>query len=110
MAPITTCAVVCQAIHKPISLVAKTDARAAMHMAELNTDHSHYRIVTENCNRTLKLWGSVRGRSDARMHHDPTYGHGSASFEREVRVVWSLENMRRLGKFSGAAPALIQIY
>ena len=69
-------------------------------MIHVNGEHSHYRIVTENVNRTIKLWGSIRGRSDARMHFDNEFGHGSESFKRHVRVVWSLENMRSCGFFS----------
>ena len=81
-------------------------------MSFLCKDHSHYRIVTENANRTMKLWGVVRGCSDARMHSDKVHGHGTASFSREVRVVWSLHNMQVSGFFddTNETGALVKIW
>ncbi len=93
-----------------IAHVAATDSKLAAQMKYLCSDHSHYRIVTEKANRKMKLWGVVRGRSDCRMHCDRLHGHGTDSFAREVRVVWSLENMRATGFFDDTTPPLISYW
>ncbi len=93
-----------------IALMTSTSPTIARQMGEVCTDHSHYRITSENKNRNVKLWGAVRGRSDARMHSDREFGHGTDSFKREVRVVWSLENMRNLGFFSDEAEPLLTFW
>jgi len=69
-----------------IAYVAQRNANLGKLMREFCTDHSHYRISVENMNRVLKMWGCIRGRSDARMHSDKTHGHGTASFAKYVRV------------------------
>ncbi len=76
-----------------IAHVAATDSKLAAQMKYLCSDHSHYRIVTENTKRKMKLWGVV---SDCRMHCDRLHGH---RLPREVRVFWSLENMRATSFF-----------
>jgi hypothetical protein len=53
-----------------IAYVSAQDKQKGLSIRELCTEHSHYRIGVENINRTLKLWGALRGRSDARMHSD----------------------------------------
>jgi hypothetical protein len=83
-----------------ISHIHTKNPQAANQMKNFNLAHSHYRIKTENTNRELKLWATVRGRSDARMHSDKQFGHGTASLERQLRVIWSLENMKKVGFFS----------
>ena len=93
-----------------IAHVKQLDAKIGQQMSECCTDHSHYRIVTENLNRVCKLWGAVRGKSHTRMHQDKTHGHGTDSFKRELNVVWSLENMKVMGFFDDESPSAFQIY
>jgi len=92
-----------------IAYVFARDKPKGVSMREFCTEHSHYRIDVENINRTLKLWGALRGRSDARMHSDKKNGHGTPNYSRYVRVIWSLHNMRCREWFGPSNNAMFQI-
>jgi hypothetical protein len=79
-----------QATAKNRSAVIDIEAKTASEMEKFNHSHSSDRMCSEHGNRSLKIWGVIRGRSDCRLFEDESL------FTLTVYAVWSLTNYKLL--------------